>query len=103
EYRHLHDEIITYLSFLRDTSVQGGVGRGLISAWYTFPEVKQNHFGFCLAGNQGRGLGSGFAQALNENLHNIFSDFGSPQNAISKGQHLEKLCLIRERVGKDCI
>jgi hypothetical protein len=103
EYQELHDEMIKYLRFLRDKSAQGNVQPGLIAAWYRFPEVKQNHFGFCLSGNSGRGLGNEFAQALDVNLQNLFSDFGSGQNKISKGHHLEKLCLIRDRVGKDFI
>jgi hypothetical protein len=103
EYQELHEEIIKYLRFLRDKSILGNVSPGLIGAWYRFPEIKQNHFGFCLSGNDGRGLGYGFAQALNENLYNLFSDFGHEQNKISKGHHLEKLCLIRAKVGKDSI
>lgn len=102
-YQALHADMIGYLRFLRENSVAGGVNPGLLAAWYQFPEVKQNRFGFCLAGNQGRGLGSEFATALNENLNKLFSDFGSSKSRISKGQHLEKLCLIRERVGKDSI
>jgi hypothetical protein len=74
---------------------------GLIRAWYTFPEVKQNWLGFTLSGNKGSGLGQKFAFALNENLNRIFNDFGSEQ--ITKGSHLEKLCLIRQGVGKDNI
>ena len=58
EYRALHAEMIKYLRFLREKSVQGHLLPGLIAAWYRFPEVKQNNFGFCLAGNQGRGLGN---------------------------------------------
>lgn len=37
------------------------------------------------------------------NLHSIFSDFGATEVRISKGQHLEKLCLVRDGVGKDSI
>ncbi len=101
EYQALHNEIIRYLSFLRDKSVEGSIGEGLLKAWYCFPEVKQNRLGFCLTGNSGRGLGMGFAQALNENLHHLFRDFGKEK--VTKGSHLEKLVLIRERVGRDNI
>lgn len=101
EYRALHNEIVRYLQYLRDKSVQGGMNEGLLRAWYCFPEVKQNRLGFCLSGNNGRGLGMTFARALNENLNNLFSDFG--QEKVTKGSHLEKLVLIRERVGRDNI
>jgi hypothetical protein len=101
EYQALHDEIIRYLQFLRDKSVQGGMNEGLLKAWYCFPEVKQNRLGFCLSGSNGSGLGITFARALNENLNNLFSDFG--QEKVTHGSHLEKLVLIRERVGRDNI
>jgi hypothetical protein len=42
-----------------------------------------------------------FARALNTNLNLLFSDFG--QEKVTKGSHLEKLVLIRERVGRDNI
>jgi hypothetical protein len=102
-YQLLHQEMIRYLRFLREKSVGGNITPGLIAAWYRFPEVKQNRFGFCLSGNSGRGLGGGFATALNENLHNLFADFGGNEKVISQGDHLEKLCLIRDRVGRDFI
>jgi hypothetical protein len=101
-YQGLHEEMIRYLRFLRDKSAEGNMAPGLVAAWYRFPEVKQNRFGFCLSGNSGRGLGGDFATALNDNLHNLFADFGD-ENRISRGHHLEKLCLIRDRVGKDFI
>lgn len=101
EYQTLHNEIVRYLQFLRDKSVQGGMNDGLLKAWYCFPEVKQNRLGFCLSGNSGRGLGMTFAKALHENLNNLFSDFGHEK--VTKGSHLEKLVLIRERVGRDNI
>ena len=101
EYQKLHADIIQYLQFLRDKSVTGGVPDGLLKAWYCFPEVKQNRLGFCASGSNGRGLGMTFAQALNGNLNQLFKDFGSEK--ITKGSHLEKLVLIRERVGRDNI
>lgn len=101
EYQALHDEIIRYLQFLRDKSLEGGMSDGLLKAWYCFPEVRQNKLGFCLSGSNGSGLGMGFARALNENLLNLFSNFGKEK--VTKGSHLEKLVLIRERVGRDNI
>jgi hypothetical protein len=101
QYRAIHDEIIRYLRFLRDKSVAGMVNGGLLKAWFTFSEVKQNWLGFSRVGNEGRGLGPDFARALNQNLNSIFSSFG--QETITKGSHLEKLCLIKDGVGRDNI
>lgn len=101
KYRHLHDEIIRYLRFLREKSVAGEVNDGLLRAWYRFPEVGQTWLGFTQEGNRGSGLGDFFAQALHENLAQIFSNFG--RETITKASHLEKLCLIKERVGRDNI
>lgn len=101
EYQKLHKDIIEYLKFLRDKSAGGQVSTGLLKAWFCFHEVHQNCLGFCLNGNKGAGLGLGFAKALNSNLHNLFRDFGDEQ--ITKSSHLEKLVLIRDRVGKDNI
>jgi hypothetical protein len=101
QYQTLHNEIIRYLTFLRDKSVEGSVNDGLLVAWYCFREVSQNKLGFCMTGNNGRGLGMDFARALNANLHHLFSDFGNEK--VTRGSHLEKLVLIRSRVGRDNI
>jgi len=101
EYQKLHADIIAYLKFLRDKSAGGQVSTGLLKAWFCFHEVHQNCLGFCLNGNKGAGLGLGFAKALNSNLRDLFRDFGDEQ--VTKCSHLEKLMLIRERVGKDNI
>ena len=101
EYRSLHDEMISYLSFLREKAIAGGLSNGLIGAWYRFPEIKQTWLGFSASGNRGSGLGPEFAVALHRNLHRIFTDFGSEK--VTKGSHLEKLCLIGDGVGKDNI
>src|ERR1700733_3728338 len=52
-YRELHDQMIGYLRFLRDKSVDQKLDPGLIQAWYVFPEVKQNWLGFTISGNDG--------------------------------------------------
>jgi hypothetical protein len=101
EYRALHDEIIGYLRFLRDKSVAGQINAGLLEAWFTFREVKQNWLGYSLEGNSGSGLGTDFARALNANLARIFPDFGKEE--VTRGSHLEKLCLIADGVGRDNI
>ncbi len=101
EYQGLHDEIIRYLRFLKVRSEQGGISPALIKAWYCFGEVKQNWLGFCETGNIGRGLGRIFARALDANLVHVFQNFGNEK--ITKGSHLEKLCLIGSGVGRDMI
>jgi hypothetical protein len=92
-YKELHDGVIRYVKFLRDVSAAGQpVARGLMDHWFRFPEVKQNWLGFSRSGNAGSGLGNNFANALQRNLHVVFRDFGS--ETITKGSHLEKLCLL---------
>ena len=100
EYQALHADILRYLTFLRDEAVLG-LDPGLIANWYRFKEVKQNWFGYTLFGNAGAGLGQDFAEALHGALNDIFSHFGT--ETVTKGSHLEKLCLIRPGVGKDNI
>ena len=101
EYRKLHDRIIDYLRFLRDRATEGSVDEGLLRSWYMFPEVKELWLGFSLKGNSGSGLGIDFARALHKNLNLIFRNFGDEQ--VTKGSHLEKVCLIQEGVGRDNI
>ncbi len=101
EYQQLHQSIIRYVRFLRDKAEAGGIRQGLLKAWFYFGEVKQNWLGYSFTGNSGRGLASNFANALNSNLHTIFSDFGAEQ--ITRSSHLEKLCLISDGVGRDNI
>ena len=102
EYRRLHDQIIKYVQFLRDKSEDEKPDSGLFKAWYRFPEIKQSWLGFSVSGNKGSGLGqSDFAIALHSSLNKLFSDFGKEKTA--KGSHLEKLCPIKELVGKDNI
>jgi hypothetical protein len=101
EYQRLHNELIRYLIFLRDKAIQGPVSDGLLRSWYCFPEVKQTWLGFSLKGNEGRGLGIDFARSLHANLHEIFENFGSER--ITKGSHIEKVCLIKDGIGRDNI
>ncbi len=101
DYKKLHDGIIEYLLFLRERSLEGHVSKAMLQAWYFFPEVKENCFGFCIDGHSGRGLAGNFAKALNSGFEDIFKSFG--EETITKGHHLEKLCLIKDRVGRDTI
>jgi hypothetical protein len=101
KYKTLHHNIIRYLRFLKGKSTQTNISLGSLKSWYYFGEVKQTWLGFCGSGNSGRGLGKEFAVALNSSLQQIFSDFG--REHITKGSHLEKLCLIKDGVGRDTI
>lgn len=100
EYRELHDDIIRYLTFLRDEATPD-LDPGLIKAWYRFKEVKQNWLGFTVFGNGGSALGRDFASTLHSSLTSILSNFGEEE--ITRGSHLEKLCLIKPGVGRDRI
>ncbi len=101
EYQALHSQIINYVRFLKDVSRSEGIDPGFLESWFQFPEIRQNWFGYSLIGNQGRGLGMDFAQSLSRNLYTIFQDFGNEE--ITKSSHLEKLCLIKDGVGRDNI
>jgi len=98
-YQGLHDRIIEYMKFLRDVSLTGTLRPHLLAEWFTFPEVTQNWLGFSLSGNRGHGLGLDFARALHQNLRSVFGNFGS--ETITQGSHVEKLCLIKDGVGRD--
>ena len=101
EYRRLHDEIIDYVRLLRDLSLEDGIRSGSLDHLFCFHEVKQNWLGYSRSGNRGSGLGRDFAESLNRSLSTIFRDFGGEQ--ITQGSHLEKLCLIKDGVGRDNI
>lgn len=100
-YQQLHKRIINYMRFLKEVSLAGEVPVPLMEEWFTFREVKQNWLGLSRAGNEGRGLGMDFARALHRNLNNVFRDFGD--EVVTRSSHLEKLCLIRNGVGRDNI
>lgn len=99
KYRALHEEIISYLCFLRDRAVADELTPGAVSHWLLFKEVKQNWLGFSTTGNSGTGLGHDFARSLAGNLATVFKDFGS--ETITAGSHLEKLSLLNGGVGRD--
>ncbi len=99
-YQQLHAEIIKYLLFLRDKA-DTGIDPGLLASWYRFKEVKQNWLGFTVLGNEGHALGAKFASALHGSLGSILKDFGTEK--VTRGSHLEKLCLIQGGVGRDSI
>lgn len=100
-YQGLHEQILRYLRFLRDEANKGALDEASIQYLFRFSEVKQNWLGFTMFGNEGSGLGARFASALHEALGDIVSDFG--KETITRGSHLEKLCLIQPGVGQDNI
>lgn len=102
EFQHIHQEIISYLIFLQSQSEKHQtLTSGMYKAWFSFPEVKQTWLGFSLSGNSGRGMGYNFAKDLYNGLNSIFKDFG--KETVTRGHHMEKLCLISPRIGKDKI
>src|ERR1700680_100737 len=54
KYQNLHDEIISYLRFLKDKSSNRLLEPGLLKALYAFPEIGQSWLGFTIRGNRGR-------------------------------------------------
>ncbi len=98
KYQSLHDEIISYVVFLKNVS-RGNVSESQLNQWFFFPEVKQNWLGFSRNGNGGSGLGVEFAQTLRRNLAGVFRNFGN--ETITQSSHLEKLCLMADHVGRD--
>jgi hypothetical protein len=101
EYQNLHAEVIRYLRFLREAAQSNSLSPGLVSAWFTFPEVRQNWLGFSKEGNRGHGLGQDFAQSLSRSLVTVFRDFG--EERLTSSSHIEKLTLVRNGVGRDNI
>lgn len=102
QFQAIHREMINYLLFLQNQSRQHPtLSMGMQKAWFSFPEVKQTWLGFSLSGNSGRGMGGDFAKGLYEGLNSIFKDFN--KITVTKGLHMEKLCLISSRVGRDKI
>ena len=102
ECQKMHQEIIKYIMFLRDhAQADPNQDAKLLKHYYCFPEVRQTYLGFCEHGNYGSGLGLDFAKALHSGLRTSFSDFGN--ETITKGKHIEKVCLLKDGVGRDNI
>jgi hypothetical protein len=100
-YRELHNQIIEYLIFLKNKASATEGTEDNLRLWYCFREVKQNWLGFSETGNSGSGLGLDFAASLHKNLNIIFHDFGTEK--ITESSHLEKVCLVKDGVGRDNI
>ena len=100
--KKMHDEIIKYIMFLREYSMKNShLDDMQLKYYYCFPEVRQTYLGFCQNGNYGSGLGLEFAKALQLSLQTVYSGFGN--ETITKGKHIEKVCLLKEGVGRDNI
>lgn len=100
-YQQLHKDILKYLTFLKSKSELGITNISEVKAWYLFPEVKQNWFGYSKVGNSGSGLGKKFGKAMSSTLHIVFDDLGNEK--ITQSSHLEKAGLFEIGVGKDNI
>ena len=104
EYQKLHNEIVKYLIFLKDQARMSLDDESLkrhLKSYYIFPEVKECWLGFSKNGNEGAGLNIDFATTLYKGLNTIIKNVG--EELISKGSHLEKLCLIGKLVDIDKI
>lgn len=97
EYKKIHDYLIKFFAFLTDKSEEG-LNIDDVTAYFMFPEIKNNWLGYSKVGNEGRGLGKEFAHFLSENLKFIMAD-----NGISQSKHVEKALLIYDGNGKDKI
>lgn len=101
EYLELNNEINRYLLFLKKKAIQHEIHSGLLKSWFTFSEVHNNWLGYCKFGNKGSGLGPKFAKNLYYNLKNKLNNFGDGE--ILAVEHIEKLCLIDDKIGSDNI
>lgn len=101
EYQILHNDILAYLTFLKNKSEQGIKDLSQIKSWYIFSEVKQNWFGYSKVGNSGSGLGEKFGRAMSSSMHIVFDDLG--REIVTQSSHLEKAGLFEIGVGKDNI
>lgn len=101
EYQELHQEIIKYLSFLKNRAEKGKTSKQHIKSWYLFPEVRQNWFGYSKVGNKGTGLGMDFGKAFSSSIQFVFDDLG--EEIVTQSSHLEKAGLFEIGVGKDNI
>ena len=101
EYQNLNKEINEYLLFLKNKAIHNELSNGMLKSWFTFSEVNNNWLGYCKFGNKGSGLGSKFARNLYINLKNKLNNFGN--KSILPVEHIEKLCLIDDKIGSDNI
>ncbi len=102
EYQNLHEQIISYLCFLRDyCQTHAQISYWEMQEYFCFPEVKNLYMGFSETGNKGRGLGPEFARLLHRCFTGKLKDFG--KETVTQSSHLEKLCIIADGVGRDFV
>lgn len=104
KYQELHKQIIDYLVFLKEQArikLADNDLKAHLKSYYVFPEVKECWLGYSKTGNEGAGLSLDFAYTLHSGLNSIIENVGS--ETISKSTHLEKLCLIGDKVDIDKI
>ncbi|EKE28192.1 MAG: hypothetical protein ACD_3C00086G0036 [uncultured bacterium (gcode 4)] len=95
EYKELHKNIIDYISYLKEKSDEWKFEeRNAI-----FSEVKEVWLWFSKNSNLWIWLNKHFANELKNNLSSLLNSGGG----ITKSSHLEKLCLIWDRVWADKI
>ena len=100
EYQQLHNNILKYLTYLKDKAEQG-IPTALVEDLYSFHEVKQNWLGYSEFGNHGRGLGRQFAINMHNAMPLVFKNIG--HETITATSHLEKVCLFNDKIGRDNI
>lgn len=94
-FRKRHENIIEYLSYLKDKSMESLTTQEL-KQYYCFSEVWNNQLWYS-AWWHGKWLWVWFADILKKNLHNLF------YLEWPKNPHLETLCIVVEHVWKDKI
>ena len=101
EYQQLHDDIVRYISFVRDKVVGGVLTASQEREWLHFPEIPNNWLGYSVGSNAGRGLRGTFARGAAIGLRGPVRDFG--EENYSRGSHIERLFLFAEGAGKDAL
>lgn len=98
EYRSLHKKIVEHLLVLKEISLST---KSPNAELFKFHEVKQNWLGVCKWGNEGRGLGTKFANNLIKAFRGFYRNFGEEQ--ILESSHIEKLTIVGSGIGRDFI
>jgi TIR domain len=100
-YQTLHEDIVRYVSFVRNKVVAGNVSPSQLREWPHFPEIPNNWLGYSVGSNAGRGLRDTFARGATIGLRGPVRDFG--EETASAGSHIERLFLFSEGSGKDAL
>lgn len=98
EYIALHEKMVNHLITLKSIALNNPEKDLSV---FQFPEVRQNWFGMCKYGNNGKGLGPKFARDLISAFNGFYNNFGEEKNLESS--HIEKLTLVGEGIGRDFI